>query len=130
MLVHEGLGYNRFGLPYISAEEMEARRKRVLEKNPADFGKNAPGPYHETPQEKHKKHLKKMEEDKKAKVRQAQIMSFLALAMADMSVGLFHLAENNPTQATDDILCGATAFAAAACFTVPLLKKIPRMIRE
>lgn len=119
MLVYEGLGYNRFGLRYVGAEEIAERRKHVLERNPVDFGKNPSGPYHEIPQEKHKKHLKKMEEERKEKVIRTQIISFSALAVAGMSAGLYHVITKNPTQATGDILCAATAFIAAVGMSVP-----------
>ncbi len=114
---------NNFGLRCVSAEEIEKRRKRIFEQDPADFGKNASGPYHKTPQEKHKKHLKKIEEERKAKVSQAQIISFMALAVAGMSVGVYHTITKNPTQATGDILCAATAFIGAAGISASALMK-------
>ena len=123
MLVHEGLGYNRFGLRYVSAKEVAERRKRVLAVDFSALDKKEPTPPKHSPQTTHQKHLKKMEEDRKAKIRHAQIMSFLALSVVSMSVGLYHLAKNNPSQTRNDILCGATAFAAAAYFTAPFFGK-------
>ena len=123
MLVHEGLGYNRFGLRYVGAEEIAERKKHVLGLDFSKLGKKIQTPQKIKLKMKRQKHLKKMEEERKEKVIRAQILSFSALAITDMSVGLFHLMNNNPSQAMGDILCAATAFTAAACFTIPTLKK-------
>ena len=123
MFIHEALGYNRFGLRYVGTEEIEARKKRILSLDVSKLGEKIQTPQKIKLEMRRQKHFKKMEEERKVKARQAQIFSFMALAVADMSVGLYHILSKNPTQATGDILCGATAFTAAACFTVPFFKK-------
>ena len=123
MLVHEGMGYDRFGRRYVSAEEIEARKKRILAVDVSKLGEKIPIPQKLKQEIIHRKHLKMMEEERKTKVRQAQVISFIALAVADMSVGIYHTFSNNPNQAYGDILCTATALGAAASLSVPFFRR-------
>ena len=118
MLIYEGLGYNRLGLPYESAEEMEARKKRIFSADVSQFNKEK---CNEKLSKHHEELQNKLEADRKTKVRDVQIMAFSALAAVAGAAGLYHLAENNPTLATSEVL--TSVVAAAACITAPYLKR-------
>ncbi|MBO7483610.1 MAG: hypothetical protein J6T55_00595 [Alphaproteobacteria bacterium] len=120
MLIYEGLGYNRLGLPYESAEEMEARKKRIFSADVSQFNKEK---CNEKLSKHHEELQNKLEADRKAKVRDVQIMAFLALSVASFAVEWYHLSENNITLATGNALCGTASFVGAMCFAAPYLKR-------
>ena len=123
MLIQEALGYDRFGRRYVSSEEIAERKKRILAVDFLADNKKESTPPKCSPQIIHQKHLKWIESERKAKVIQAQIFSFMALAIADMSVGVYHALSQNPTLVAGDVLCAATAFSAGAVLTIHMLKK-------
>ena len=111
MLVHEALGYDRFGKRYVTAEEVAARRKRVLNRSDYTFASSD-----ETSEPVHREHHYKMRKEMRENIsHKIKVMTLYLIALG----AIFSLNCNKKTK-----LSMAIPLAIVTTFALPFKKDV------